>query len=193
MLEVLETDLIQRAQQGDAEVIGALYEQYYRHIFRYLYYRVGDPGTAEDLTSEVFLRMLSFLKRYRSERSRPKGGSAGSPFQAWLFQIARNLAIDHYRKMSLRDHAQLEENLASPEDDPDGQLHQGLTSQALRQALSRLLEDQRDVVVLRFVVGLPVQQVAQTLHKSEDSVKGLQRRGLIALRTILKEWEITYV
>jgi RNA polymerase sigma-70 factor (ECF subfamily) len=165
-------------------VIAELYERYRLSIFRYLYYKVGDPHTAEDLASEVFVRMIAALPGYQ-----PKAIA----FQAWLFQIARNLAIDHYRKGKLRDHLQLEENLVAGEDDPVNTFEQGLTSNVLKKALTKLPDEQRDVIVMRFVSGMPIGEVAQSLHKSENSIKGLQRRGLIALREILTEWEVIYV
>jgi RNA polymerase sigma-70 factor (ECF subfamily) len=178
MLDEINSELISRAKNGDAVVIGALYERFRLSIFRYLYYRLGDQQMAEDLTSEVFLRMI---------RSLPGLSPNSLSFQAWLFQIARNLAIDHYRKMSVRDHVQLDENVISRDEDIDTSLERNLTSERLRRALSRLNPDQRDVIVLRFVADMPITQVAQTLHKSEDSVKGLQRRGLNTLREILAE------
>ena len=178
MLDEINSELISRARNGDAVVIGALYERFRLSIFRYLYYRLGDQQTAEDLTSEVFLRMIRSLHGIN-----PHSVS----FQAWLFQIARNLAIDYYRKMSIRNHIQLDENLVTRDEDIDTSLEKNLTSERLRRALSRLNPDQRDVIVLRFVADMPINQVAQTLHKSEDSIKGLQRRGLSTLREILAE------
>jgi RNA polymerase sigma-70 factor (ECF subfamily) len=183
MLEVTQTQLITRAQQGDTQVISALYERYHLSIYRYLYYRVGNRHVAEDLTSEVFLRMLRFLPGYR-----PQGAS----FQAWLFQIARNLAIDYHRQMTVQNPVKLEEGLIASNEDPAISTEHGLTSQSLRKALNRLTDDQRDVIVMRFVTAMPIAEVAQTLHKSEDSIKGLQRRALIALRETLNEWEIVY-
>ena len=182
MIDV-NTEQIRRAQTGDAQVISALYERYYRGIYRYLYYRVGDRQIAEDLTSEVFLRMLRFIAGFHPP---------ASMFQSWLFQIARNLAIDHYRKMSGRENLPLEERMAAANVDLDRTVEHNLTSQSLRQALDRLTEDQRDVILMRFVAEMPLAQVARVLHKSEDAVKGLQRRALLALRRILTEWEISY-
>jgi RNA polymerase sigma-70 factor (ECF subfamily) len=183
MLEMTQTQLITRAQQGDAQVISALYERYHLSIYRYLYYRVGNRHAAEDLTSEVFLRMLRFLPGYKTQ-----GGS----FQAWLFQIARNLAIDYHRQMVAQNPVELEEDLIATNEDPANATEQGLTSQSLRKALNRLTDEQRDVIVMRFVAAMPITEVAQTLHKSEASIKGLQRRALIALRETLNEWEIAY-
>jgi RNA polymerase sigma-70 factor (ECF subfamily) len=172
MIDV-NTEQIRRAQTGDAQVLSALYERYYR----------GIRQIAEDLTSEVFLRMLRFIAGFHPP---------ASMFQSWLFQIARNLAIDHYRKMSRREHLPLEERMAAANVDLDRTVEHNLTSESLLQALDRLTEDQRDVILMRFIAEMPLAQVARALHKSEDAVKGLQRRALLALRRILTEWEISY-
>jgi RNA polymerase sigma-70 factor (ECF subfamily) len=179
----INTDLIKRAQQGDLETIGRLYETYHLSVFRFLFYRVGDRAAAEDLTSEVFLRMLRFISGFN-----PPGAS----FQAWLFQIARNLAIDHHRRMSVRNHLPLRENLAARGEQLDTTVERSLTSESLQAALAQLNDEQRDVILMRFIAGMPIAEVAKALHKSEDSIKGLQRRGLSALREILVEWEINY-
>jgi RNA polymerase sigma-70 factor (ECF subfamily) len=180
----VNTDLILRAQKGDEAVISELYEHYHLPVFRYLYYRVGDRETAEDLTSEVFLRMLRFLGGFHPP---------SATFQSWLFQIARNLANDHFRSTQAHQQVQLEENMTENNDLPDGIAERSLTSESLRQALTVLSEDQRDVIVLRFVAGMPIAEVAQAMNKSEDSIKGLQRRGLASLRGILTDWEVSYV
>ena len=184
MLEVLNPDLIRRAKDGDDIVVSEIYDRYQRSIFRYLYYRVGDQQTAEDLTSEVFLRMIEKISYYQDQRA---------SFQAWLFQIARNLSIDHYRKMKSRDSVALEDDYPERSEDPLEVLDRELTSEKLYQAMVKLPENQRDVIVMRFVVGMPIGEVADTLHKTEDSIKGLQRRALLALREILAEWEVSYV
>lgn len=184
MIEAVNPEVIARAQNGDSEVIGELYERYNLDVFRYLYYRLGDKHAAEDLTSEVFIRMIRFLHGYHSQ---------DSSFNAWLLQIARNLAVDHLRKMSVRNHVSLEEEMVAEKEDVVGAVERKLTSDKLARALNRLSEDQRDVLVLRFVNGMRLEQVAQTLHKSVDSIKGLQRRGLLSLREILTDWEVNYV
>ena len=183
LLMDVNTELIRRAQAGDEEVIASLYDRYHRGIYRYLYYRVGDRQAAEDLTSEVFLRMLRFISGFHPP---------AALFQAWLFQIARNLAIDYHRKLGIRDHLPLDEDLAAGNSSLVGSIDHSLTSDTLRQALQRLSSEQRDVILMRFIAGMPVAQVAKALHKSDDAIKGLQRRGLTALREVLTEWEINY-
>jgi len=184
MIEALHPEMLTRAQEGDPVVISELYDRYRTGVFRYLYYRVGDLHVAEDLTSETFMRMLRSLNGYRLQNV---------AFEAWLYQIARNLAIDHYRSSNGRGHLSLEEDMIADKDDPVHTVERSLTSDLLLDALGKLSEIQRDVIVLRFVNGLPVAQVAQALHKSEDAIKALQRRALSILREILTDWEVTYV
>ena len=184
MLETLTQDLLTRAQNGDPTIIGDLYDRYRLNVFRYLFYRLGDIHAAEDLTSEVFLRMMRSLPNYKI---------TGVPFEAWLFQIARNLAIDHYRKVNRGEQISLEDEMQADRiDEPDHNLERNITSDLLVRALAKLDDVQRDVIVLRFVNGLPIAQVALTIHRSENAIKALQHRALASLRETLIEWEITY-
>ncbi len=177
-------ELILRAKQGNTDAIGELYECHRLGIFRYLYYRTGDAQVAEDLTSEVFLRMIRALSGYRWQ---------DVPFQAWLFQIAHNLLNDHYRKMNVRRDVQLEENvMEDPQEPPSRPVEHSLNSVTLQKALDLLSIEQRDVIVMRFITGLTIAEVAQALHKSEDAVKALQRRALAKLREVLTDWEVSY-
>jgi RNA polymerase sigma-70 factor (ECF subfamily) len=165
-------------------VITDLFDRYHEGIYRYLYYRTGNQAAAEDLTSEVFLRMIRALSNYQPQNT---------GHRAWLFQIARNLSIDYFRKHRVRQDVQLEERMQAVNEDPVETIETELTADKLRKALTQLPENQRDVIVMRFVSGMPVAEVAQALHKSEDSIKSLQRRALQALRDILAEWEVSYV
>jgi RNA polymerase sigma-70 factor, ECF subfamily len=178
------THLINRAKDGDVSAIGDLYECHRLGVYRYLYYRTGDTHIADDLTSEVFLRMIRGLSGYQVQ---------DASFQAWLFQIAHNLLNDHYRKTNGRSHVQLEENVMdNPIHGRSRPVEHSLNSVTLQQALEMLSGEQRDVVVMRFITGMSIAEVASTLHKSEDAVKGLQRRALTNLRSVLTDWEIHY-
>jgi RNA polymerase sigma-70 factor (ECF subfamily) len=182
MIEAITTpDLIVRAQQGDTVVIAGLYERHRQQVFRFLYYRLGDAEAAEDLTSEVFVRMLRGLNSYRP---------GNVPFRAWLFQIARNLAIDYYRAQRIRRHDPLDEALPASGPRVEQAAAQRAAWQHLAAALAQLGDDQRDVILLRFISGLPIAETARALHKSEDAVKGLQRRALDALRQHLADKEV---
>lgn len=184
-MDITVTDRhVQLAQRGDRNAIQAIYDRFNLGIYRYLYYQVGDIQTAEDLTSEVFVRMIRSLPGFQPRES---------PFQAWLYQIARNLAIDHFRKATHRNHVELKENDIVQQEDMDKTVERHLTQEQLQKALARLNSDQRDVILLRFVNGLSINEVARSLDKSEDAIKGLQRRALSSLREILDEWEVSYV
>jgi RNA polymerase sigma-70 factor (ECF subfamily) len=172
--------LIVRAQGGDVDAIGALYDQHHESIFRYVWLRVGDRHLAEDLTGDVFMRMLNALPGYRS---------VGLPFRAWLYRIAHNLLIDHYRTTGNRSALPLEdiEDRQADDADPPAAAEHTLLVERLQTALSKLDPPQRDVVALRFVSGLSLRETALALDKTEAAVKSLQHRGLAALRLALRE------
>jgi RNA polymerase sigma-70 factor (ECF subfamily) len=168
--------LIERARQGDNKSIGLLFERFQQSIFRYMYYRVGERYIAEDLTSEVFVRMVRGLATYQPQES---------PFQSWLFQIARNLAVDYFRKSGRSE--PLNDEVRDSDLLPEAALERTLTHEELRLALTRVNDEQREVIILRFVLQMPIEDVAQLIGKSTDAVKGLQRRGLQALRSVMSE------
>jgi RNA polymerase sigma-70 factor (ECF subfamily) len=176
-------DIIARAQNGSPADAGELYMRHYLSIYRYLFYRTGDALTAEDLTAEVFLKMVRALPSYRS---------GIVPFQAWLFQIARNMSIDHHRRSQHYPLVELDENLDGGDPEMDRMVDFHLTSLDLVEGLKKIEESQRDVLVLRFVEGMAINETAIVLHKSIDAVKGLQRRGLQALKTLLNHLEVDH-
>ena len=171
---------IEQARNGNPEAAGMLYDLHHPAIYRYLYFRTADMKAAEDLTGEVFLKMVQFLPGFT-------GGQ--SAFRAWLFQIARNLSIDHLRRLLSHPQQALNEELRAPGLDPERSAEANLNEAKLRSALGRLADDQKDVILMRFVEGLPLAETARVLHKSEDAVKGLQRRALAALRQAMTEME----
>jgi RNA polymerase sigma-70 factor (ECF subfamily) len=173
-------EIVTLAQRGDVQAIGALYDQNHEALFRYVWARVGEKQLAEDLTGDVFMRMLDALPRYRP---------SGAPFRAWLYRIARNLLVDHYRKAKTRAAAPLNEAEArsAPDDDPTFMIEQKLSVEHLQRALAGLDDMQREVVTLRFLSGLSLQEAAAALDKTEAAVKALQHRGLAALRDALHE------
>lgn len=176
MADTVPGKLIIGAQQGSPEANAALYDRYHECIYRYFYYRFGDPTIAEDLTADVFLKMVQAISGYRI---------GAAPFQAWLFKIARNRAIDHYRRTSTHPTGEIQENMASFEPDVDLTIDIRLTGSRLAKALARLEDTQQDVILLRFIEDMPIAETAMVLNKSADAIKGLQRRGLIALRQML--------
>lgn len=180
MLDSSDVDLVRRAQAGDVNAIGELYDRHQAHVFRYVWWRVHDHRSAEDLTGEIFARMVASLPDYRP---------TGVPFRAWLYRIAHNLVVDYYRKESGHALVSLDQvaGLSEEEDNPAAIAEHHLTVEQVQRALAGLDPSQREVVVLRFVVGLPLREVALTLGKTVVAVKSSQHRGLMALRAALKQ------
>jgi RNA polymerase sigma-70 factor (ECF subfamily) len=172
-----EAFLIERARHFDLKAVGQLYRLYVEDIYRYVAVRVSDAASAEDITSEVFLRALESLESFEYR---------GIPFSAWLYRIARDRVVDHYRKMSRQQNTvALDDSLSCAADTPERAALKGLEAGELRAALDCLTEDQRLVVILRFLEHKSLADVARTLGKSEGSIKSLQHRALAALSRIL--------
>jgi RNA polymerase sigma-70 factor (ECF subfamily) len=138
---------------------------------------VSDPQASEDLTSEVFLRMLEALKKGKQWKTTP---------DAWIFGIARNVVADHYRLASRSSEVVLDEHLALPEEQsPTEYVIHAEQHQELAQAITSLTDEQRDVVLLRFMEGLSINDVAEAMGKKPGAVKGLQHRALRALSEVM--------
>jgi len=167
--------LIALAQHGDADALGALYDQHHEALFRYTWLKVGDRQLAEDLTGDVFARMLAALPRYRPMQA---------TFRAWLYRIAHNLIVDHYRREG--NHVSVPLQQAESQSGEAMTLHntleQKLAVEQLRAALESLEPTQREVVALRFLSGLSLQETAVVMGKTEAAIKALQHRGLSTLR-----------
>jgi RNA polymerase sigma-70 factor (ECF subfamily) len=167
-----ELNLLQRAQKLDEEALAQIHDQYYQGIFRYFSFRMPDPQTAEDLTSEVFLR---FLKAIRDRNAPP------NTIRGWLFGAARNVAREYYRSSKKTEMVYLSEALPANERPLDEGLARRMEFQALNEAMEELTEEQRHVLALRFGYGLPIREVADLINKSEAAVKMLQARAIMAL------------
>jgi RNA polymerase sigma-70 factor, ECF subfamily len=174
--------LLKNAQCGDPAAFDRLYSLYADKIFRYLYARSGQREVAEDLTADVFVRLIQVLPRFRVNSARPVAS-----FSAWLYRIAANLLLDQYRRQRYRNHADLAEHheLPSPEPSPHDGVAADENCQALMQAIDHLNEDQQMVLLCRFAENLSVQDVAEVMGKTEGAIKALQHRALLNLRRIL--------
>lgn len=167
-----ESHLIARAKRGDADAVSALYQAYVNAIFRYIAYRVESVMVAEDLTADVFLRMVRDIPHYDDR---------GHPFGVWLFAIARNRIRDHYRAKHHRTHVELGEHHPSDDTDPFDTLAQREERAQLRHALAQLPPDYQDVLILRYMHNLSYADVARILGKSELALRTIQHRALKAL------------
>ncbi len=175
-----EARLVQLAQRGDAVACAALYSRHYDAVYRYCYYRVSDVTLAQDLTSEVFVRMVEKLDTFKMR---------GRPLLAWLYTIARNLVTDMYRRNRKGTHLPLDEASDVETDDaedPFQRTERRLQADCLAAAMKHLTEEQRRVILLKFIENLDNGQVAHLLGKTEGAIKSLQHRALRALRRALE-------
>jgi len=174
-----DTRLIQHAKRGDQEALGVIYDRLYPSVFRYIYYRVSDQETAEDLAADVFVRMVERIGAYEQ---------GGSPLLAWLYTIARNLVTDHYRFQGQANSLPLEESLVAGETiQPIQTAERRQEQDCLARALEYLTEEQRQVVLLKFVEGREIAEVAEVLGKNERAIRSLQHRALAALNRVIEK------
>jgi RNA polymerase sigma-70 factor (ECF subfamily) len=173
-----EAKLIQRAKRGDPDAFSEIYDQCQPAIYRYILYKVGNTTTAEDLTSEVFVRLVEKIDRFTYR---------GRPLLAWLYTIARNLITDHHRRSKQSSPLELDELIVSDDACIEETIEGQLAYRRIITAISHLTEDQRQVIVLRFIEEMDNATVAHMLGKSITAIKALQRRGLKALRRILDQ------
>ncbi|MEU6488148.1 ECF subfamily RNA polymerase sigma factor, BldN family [Streptomyces sp. NPDC046887] len=173
-------DLVERAQAGEADAFGRLYDQYSDTVYRYIYYRVGGKATAEDLTSETFLRALRRISTFTWQ---------GRDFGAWLVTIARNLVADHFKSSRFRLEVTTGEMLDANEVErsPEDSVLESLSNAALLEAVRKLNPQQQECVTLRFLQGLSVAETARVMGKNEGAIKTLQYRAVRTLARLLPE------
>ena len=171
--------LIARAQAGDRDALEELYLEHFDRIYSYLHMTVGNRHDAEDLTTQTFLRMLESIGKFR-------WGAA--PFSAWLFRIAHNLAMDHFRS---RRRWQPEEDVPEPagmsESSAEEAAFRALSSQSMFDLIESLSDEQREVLILKFVFDFSNQEAATVLDKTEGAIKSLQHRALASLQKQLPQ------
>ncbi len=175
-----EATLIERAARNDQDAIATLYDLYAPKIYSYIYHRVNDQLTTEDLTGQVFLQMLEAVKRKNAWHT---------SFSGWLYRIAHNLIVDHYRQRGRATHTDIDEspNIVAHNSDPFQKAAANLENDALLRAINKLTEEQAQVVTLRFLEGYSIKEVATMLDKTEGAIKALQYRGVASLRRIMNE------
>jgi RNA polymerase sigma-70 factor (ECF subfamily) len=171
---LIDEEVLEKARQLDEYALGTLITECYPFIFRYLYYRSVTREDAEDLTSEVFVRVVNSIKSQKGY------------FPAWLIRIAKNLLTDYYRKRGKSRETCLEE-IQEPFSDSDENRKDTLQADDIRRMLDRLTDDQKEVIVLKFIEGNSNEEIAKIMSKSIGAIKTLQFRGLLALRVFLKK------
>ncbi|HWG26203.1 ECF subfamily RNA polymerase sigma factor, BldN family [Actinospica sp.] len=170
--------LVERAQDGDGEAFGTLYDAYMDTVYRYIYYRVSNKALAEDLTQETFLRALRRISTFTWQ---------GRDFGAWLVTIARNLVADNFKSSRHRLEVTTGEMLDSDqtEPSPEESVLAYLSNRALLDAVKQLNSQQQECVTLRFLHGLSVAETAQIMGKNDGAIKTLQYRAIRTLARLL--------
>jgi RNA polymerase sigma-70 factor (ECF subfamily) len=173
--------LVERAQQGDRAALEELYLIHFDRIYSYLHVSVGNRHDAEDLTTQTFLKMLESIAKFRWQ---------SAPFSAWLFRIAHNLAMDHFRA---NKRWQPEEDVPEPDPDESTSAEHGALQSIGQKTMLELIEDlspeQQQVLTLKFVFNFANAEAATILGKTEGAIKSLQHRALVSLQKQLEQRE----
>jgi len=172
-----DLSLVRRVRVGDQDAARLLFDRYFDRIYNYVHARLGRVADAEDVAIETMTRTLTRLDTFEDQ---------GVAFTAWMYRIAHNATIDHYRRQSKMTMVPLEEVNLPQGDDPSELAVDKLRDEDLREAIRTLTEDQQQVLILRFFQDLTAAQVAQVVGKSVGAVQALQHRALGALQRTLQ-------
>ena len=167
-----DREILKKAQKGDSDAFSMLYKQYLPQIYRFIFLKTGEKELSEDLTSQVFLQAWRNIRKFRIRNN---------PFSSWLYQIARNLVIDFYRKnkniysldesISVENYDQTEDNIDKNEQ-----------KKILNEAIKELPEIQQTIIILRFVEGLSDNEISKIVKKREGTVRVIQHRAIKSLK-----------
>jgi len=168
-----------KAKKRDPEAFAILFDTYFEKLRRYIYYKTGDLDAAEDLASETLVEGLESIDRFED-----RGGTIG----AWLFGIARNVVARKYEDLGKARAQELEEGMAGEEDSiPENVVLSQLNNEELYEALSMLPDEQREVILLRFMEGYSAKKVGRIMSKRPGAVRALQFRATRALGRVLRD------
>ncbi len=163
--------LVKRAAGGDFEAFGDLYHIYIERIYRYVFYQVKDKSTAEDITEEVFVKAWKAINTCKGKEQ---------TFSSWLYRIAHNHVIDNLRRLQKRQSIEIEKvvKIGDLETEIEGELER----QELLKSMACLPQNQRQVIILKFIEGLDNREIEQVMGKSQGAIRVLQMRALATLR-----------
>ena len=162
----------EKARRGDPEQLAEIYEHFYPKMLKYMSYRAGER-IAEDLTAEVFLRVVRGIKKQKGS------------FVAWLYTIARNVVADHFRSAKVRHEIPLDSQMTQSLTINEGRSEKVAMKLDLANAIQKLTDSQREFITLKFIQGLSNQEIEQIMGRKPEAIRGLQFRSLSSLREIL--------
>src|SRR5205807_3419180 len=179
-LKTSDDDLIRQAQALDPGALAELYDRYFDGIYRYAYTRIGHHADAEDLTEQVFLKMVDSIQSYRPRK--------GAGFSSWLYRIAHNLLVDRYRRAG-REPMELTDQVRDvrPHADPAALAQHSEDRRQLLAAVQRLTPEQQQVITMRFIDNLGVDEIARLMRRRVGAIHSMQHRALASLYRFLLE------
>lgn len=157
----------------DQQVIGAVYDQYFSEIYRYVLYRMGDSSLAEDIASDVFVRLLEASQGNRGPKTNIKG---------WLISTASHIVMDHLRRKYRRPEEEISDNMPDLSPSIAAEIDQREQNEIVNSAYAQLTPEQQNVLALRFGQGYSLEETANHMNKNVNAVKALQFRALAALQ-----------
>jgi RNA polymerase sigma-70 factor (ECF subfamily) len=176
--ELDEFTIVEAAKNGNQRALSDLYEYFFPKVYRYVAARLGNTADAEDVTEEIFLRVIRNIQSFSWR---------GLPFGAWVFRIARNEVVSHVRReKTWSATTELTETIPDLSADHVTVIEFEFTMQSVREATEKLPEAQRQVIALRFGAGLSVAETAQSLKKTENNVKVLQHKAIAKLQQLVR-------
>jgi RNA polymerase sigma-70 factor (ECF subfamily) len=174
--DAVEMELVERARRLEEAAWAEIYRRHAQQVYAYIYYRLGDQHTAEDLAADVFVKALAGIKSYSWR---------GTPLLAWLYRIAHNVTVDHRKSVARRMQHHAPGDASAVEERVD-RLGASDARADMMSAIRELTEDQQQVIILRFYQAMSNAEVANVLGKPEGAVKALQSRALRSLRRIME-------
>jgi RNA polymerase sigma-70 factor (ECF subfamily) len=178
MLTFDEQEVLDGLRSLNSQVIGAIYDKYFPDVYRYVRYRLRDENLAEDLASDVFVRLLQAAQNNRSPRTNLK---------AWLFATASHIVTDHLRQSYRRPTDDLPDDLLDPSSAPGDEFDRRELVRKFHNGFEKLTPEQQHVLSLRFGDGYSLEETASLMKKNVNAVKGLQFRALAALQRLIGE------
>lgn len=166
-----------RARRRDASAWAAIYMEFSKRIYRYVFLKVQNRQLAEDISEMVFLRAMEAIDKYEMR---------GPPFSSWLFRIAHNLIVDEQRKNRGNREIALEDAVIPAKGDPEKLAEKGIALEQVREAMKQLTKSQQEVVEMRFAAELSIAEIAHITKKNEGAIKALQHSAIQSLRKIMK-------
>ena len=179
-------ELVIKVQDGDHDAFSKLYDLFIDPIYRYVYYRVNEADV-EDIVESVFIKVWQFMNKYKHKKN--------TWFSSWIFRVAHNLVVDHYRKSKNLEYDALNQDLVDDrrEHSPIRNTENALDNTVLKKAIATLSRTYQDVIVYKYVNDLTNEEVSQIMGKSEGSIRILQFRALKALREEFAKMGVKYI